>query len=223
MPVETVPQRFEIVPIDSIEPHPENSNNGELEVIADSIERNGFYGVVIVQESTRRILAGEHRWKARKDLGADDVPVMLVDVDDDRAKRIMAVDNRSARLGYDDDRRLAALLQSFDGDLSGTGWTDDDLDATLRRLAALGDDPTNPSDEWVGMPEFEQDAKRAVATCVVHFPTVEAIDEFFEMLGRPRARSFWWPNDDGHKGSDVNVVYVADPEAHAPDTDTDPT
>lgn len=218
-------QEYEWVRADSLEPHPENPNKGREPVIEESIVRNGFYGAVIVQRSRRRILAGEHRWRAAQGVwrgvgallaalsGAEpaalEIPVIFVDVDDPTAKRILLVDNRSARVGYDDEEQLATLLKSLEGDYVGTGYEEEDVDALLRRLVATGDLPTDPYEEWVGMPGFEQDAIRAAATTVIHFPTEKDAADFFLLIGRNKARSLWWPQDDGHVGSDVHKAYVS--------------
>ncbi len=147
----------ESVPLDSITPHPENPNQGDRAAIADSIEANGFYGFVICQRSRRRILIGEHRWRELGDLGSQTVPVLWLDVDDDAARRIMLADNRTGRLGHDDETLLLAVLQSLadDSTLDGTGYTDDDLADLTNDLAdvleALDSEPpvgdTTPAPE----------------------------------------------------------------------------
>jgi len=90
----------EVAAIDSIEPHPENPNKGDRESIGESIDANGFYGKVLVQKSTRRILVGSHRWAEMKAAGETEIPVTLLDVDDDRALAIMVADNET-RSGAD--------------------------------------------------------------------------------------------------------------------------
>ena len=57
----------ERVPLASLKRHPDNPRRGDVKAIALSINKNGFYGAVIVQRSTRYILAGNHR--ADADLG----------------------------------------------------------------------------------------------------------------------------------------------------------
>jgi len=61
---------FEAVRIDSLTARPENPRRGDIEAVAQSIDQNGFYGAVIAQVSTRRILLGNLRWKAAKKRGA---------------------------------------------------------------------------------------------------------------------------------------------------------
>lgn len=138
-------QRFEEVRVDLIKPHPQNPNKGDVDEIGASITDNGFYGACVVQRSSGYILVGNHRWEAAKAAGLAVVPVLWVDVDDDRADRIAAVDNRTAELGRRDERRLAALLSKLSDDtgLHGTGYDDDDLQALLERVR--GPDPEPPT------------------------------------------------------------------------------
>ncbi len=122
-----VSQRYEEVEVDSIRPHPENPRKGNVEVIEESISANGFYGACVVQASSRYILAGAHRWKAAKARGAKTLPVLLVEVDDATARRIVLADNRANDLAGYDDAALAAALRAAqdDGGLYGTGFDDD--------------------------------------------------------------------------------------------------
>lgn len=124
------------VPIDSISPHPQNPRRGDVALIADSIRRHGLYTPLVVQASTGHVLAGNHRLLALRSLQRDAVDVVMVDVDDDEARRILLVDNRSSDLGSYDSQELAELLQSLGGDLEGTGYQPDDLEDLLAGLEA---------------------------------------------------------------------------------------
>jgi hypothetical protein len=136
-------QETAVVPVDALRPHPENPNQGDVGAIYESITENGFFGHVVVQKGTDVIIAGEHRWKAAKDAGMDEVPVVYLDVDDERARRILLTDNRTNRLGTDVAQATAALLQELactPAGLAGTGWDGDALDELLSDLA-----PPEPS------------------------------------------------------------------------------
>ena len=136
-PARILDQEIGDVPVDSLMPHPQNPRQGDVGAIADSIDVNGFYGAVIAQRSTRRILAGNHRWKAAKALGITHLPVLWVDVDDAHALRILFADNRDSDLASYDVKiqvdGLRALLEAS-GSLQGTGYDTDDLDQLLRDL-----------------------------------------------------------------------------------------
>jgi ParB-like chromosome segregation protein Spo0J len=133
--------------------HPENPRRGDVDAIARSIDSNGFYGTIVVQESTGRVLAGNHRLRAARSAGLDVVPVVVIDVDDDRARRILLADNRTSDLGtYDDEllRNLLAELAATVDELQGTGYSPDDLTALLERL------DRDAPDEF---PAFDEDAE----------------------------------------------------------------
>lgn len=133
--MDQVKQRYEeAVPVDRLRPHPLNANEGARAVIAESIEVHGFYGAVYAHEPTGFIIAGNHRWEEAKKAGAEVLPVIWLDVDEHQAGKLLAVDNRSGRLGRDDDAKLAALLESFNGDLAGTGYGEPDLASLLAKL-----------------------------------------------------------------------------------------
>lgn len=125
-----VEQSYEVVPVGKLKQHPKNPNKGNVGVIAESIEQNGFYGACVAQKSTGRILAGNHRWAGAKQAGAKTVPVIWLDVDDETALRIMLVDNRSSDLSTTDAELLADVLKSLPG-VAGTGYSQDDYDALM--------------------------------------------------------------------------------------------
>lgn len=150
-------QTFELVSVDQLTPHPENPRIGDVDVLAGSIQENGFYGAVVVQKSTGYVLAGNHRLKAARNRGIESIPVAWVDVDDDRARRILLADNRTGDLGTYDDDQLADLLKTLadtEASLRGTGYTPEDLDNLLALLDEQWDTEhtgradEDPGDDW---------------------------------------------------------------------------
>lgn len=140
-------QTYKVVPIGTVTPHPRNTRKGNLPAIGESIEQHGFYGAVIAQKSTGHILAGNHRWIALRDAGATHIPVIWVDVDDDRASRILLVDNRSNDLAGYDDQALAEVLQELattDSGLAGTGYVPGDVYQPLTDDQHDTDPPSDP-------------------------------------------------------------------------------
>lgn len=131
-------QATELVAPEALRPHPRNPRQGDIGAIHESIVANGFYGQVVAQRSTGFILVGNHRWKAAVAAGATEIPVTWIDVDDDRALRILLADNRTNDLASYDDEALAALLKELAdaSGLVGTGYDGDDLDRLLKDLAA---------------------------------------------------------------------------------------
>lgn len=123
---------IESVAIDSLFEHPKNPRHGSVEAIAESISANGFYGALIVQKSTNQVLAGNHRLKALRHLGITEAPVIFVDVDDERALRILLADNRANDLASYNQEVLANILDQL-------SLTEAGLDGSLFDVQALED------------------------------------------------------------------------------------
>jgi ParB-like chromosome segregation protein Spo0J len=135
---------YEMVSAADLQPHPDNPNRGQVAEIEASIETNGWFGAILAQRSSGRIVAGEHRWRAAVNAGWAELPVIWLDVDDDRARRILLADNRFATLAKWDPTALVDLLDdlSVDADgLAGTGFSQEELARLVARAAPPDDFP----------------------------------------------------------------------------------
>lgn len=151
-------QTYEPVLIDTVSPHPDNPRRGDVGSIVASIDANGFYGAIVVQKSTGYILAGNHRWQAAKAAGMPSIPAVVLDVDDDRARRILLVDNRANDIATYDEAQLIHVLKTLeisDDALGGTGYTTTDLADLLAKseppdLDRMADELGDPvdTDTW---------------------------------------------------------------------------
>lgn len=150
--------RYDEVAPDDLIVHPDNPRIGDVSAIAESIDANGFHGVVTVQESTGYVIAGNHRVLAARQLGMATLPVAYVDVSDTVARRIMLADNRAADLGYYDDDALEHLLQSLAAEdaLVGSLYESDDLSAVSLPGpgAATGVSPDEVADDLLVDDQF---------------------------------------------------------------------
>ena len=149
-----------------------NPRRGDVGIISASLKAHGQYKPIVVNKGTytgrpNEVLAGNHTLMAIRDLAEqhpeDDrwgsVLVHWIDVDDDRAARIVLVDNRASELGTVDTAALHGLLESLGADLSGTGFTDEDLaslahviDTDLSALSDSMDDAKAITPEKRNMP-----------------------------------------------------------------------
>ncbi len=129
---------IEMVDVEKLVLHPANPRQGDIGAIFSSIQENGWFGVLVAQRSTGHVLAGNHRLRAAVQAGITRVPVHYLDVDDDRALRVLLADNKSNDMASYNDAALAELLQlleSTEQGLLGTLYDGDDLDKLLSDLA----------------------------------------------------------------------------------------
>lgn len=127
------------VAVNSLTPHPRNVRQGDIGAISESLKHHGQYRPIVVQLSTRHILAGNHTFKAAKALGWKEIACTFVDCDDEQATRILLMDNRANDLASYDDGALAEMLQTLmatDDQLAGTGFDPEDLQQLLEDLGA---------------------------------------------------------------------------------------
>lgn len=120
---------FMSVALDSLKEFDKNPRKGNVAELKKSLTHNKQYRPIVVQKSTKKILAGNHLWKAAKELGWSNIDIVEVDVDDKKAKQIVAADNRYADLGNYDAHALLDLLGTVD--YEGTGYTQTDYENLL--------------------------------------------------------------------------------------------
>lgn len=127
----------EYAPVDSIKPNPYNPNRQsehEFQLLLMSMEEDGFTQPVIVQRATREIVDGEHRWRAARALGYQELPVVLVEMTPEQM-RIATLRHNRAR--GDEDIQLSAEVLRDLQQLGALDWAKDSLgleDVELQRL-----------------------------------------------------------------------------------------
>jgi ParB/RepB/Spo0J family partition protein len=89
-----------IVPIDHIEPNPEQPrlvfNQETLDELAASIREHGVLQPILVRPvgpNTYQLIAGERRWRASRQAGLDSIPALIEEIDDDTALEISIIEN----------------------------------------------------------------------------------------------------------------------------------
>jgi hypothetical protein len=95
------------------------------------------------------------------------------------------------------------------GQLQEWGFDSDTLRTWYHDAGALGNLLKNEApDEWQGMPEFEQEDRRAFRSIIVHFENQNAVEEFARLINQTitnKTKSIWHP----YKPADVlkNIGY----------------
>jgi len=129
-----------VVPIASVELHPRNPRIGDVEAVAASLRRFGQQKPIVIQASTRYVVAGNQLVRAAQALGWSEIAANIVELDDATATAFMLADNRTSDLGGYDDALLAAILTEAAAadDLAATGYDADDV-AALVAAAGLAE------------------------------------------------------------------------------------
>jgi ParB-like nuclease domain len=90
------------------------------DTIVDDIRQNGFIGEIVIQKYNTRlernnvIINGEHRFEALKKLGQKEIPVIILDIPDSKAKALSIRLNREHGELMPD--KLSEILKSLSED-----------------------------------------------------------------------------------------------------------
>lgn len=144
------PKQFRsfLIPIDKLEPFPDNPRRGDVEAVAKSLRRFGQLRTIVVDpeigaEGFRRIVAGHHVTLAAESLGWTHVAAVDNDFgSEDEARAYLLGDNRTSELGTIDEEALASQIKALRAasvTLEGTGYTERDASDLDRKLKAIRD------------------------------------------------------------------------------------
>ena len=132
--------KIEYVKTDSIKPNDYNPNRQskrDFDLLKRSITEDGFTQPIIVHRESKAIVDGEHRWRAGRDLGMKEVPVVFVDMTSEQM-RISTLRHNRAR-GSEDVDLGAQVLRDL-RELGALDWAQDSLLLDDNELQRLMDD-----------------------------------------------------------------------------------
>ena len=115
--------------------YPGNARRGNISVLVESLQVNGQYRPIVVQKSTNYVLAGNHLLRAAMQLGWEEIQAAVIDCDNEHARKIVLIDNRSNDLGEYNEDLLKSLLKDLE-DFAGTGYTESDIE-DLEKLSGV--------------------------------------------------------------------------------------
>jgi ParB-like chromosome segregation protein Spo0J len=129
------------VPIENLHALPGNPRVGDIDAVAKSLERFGQRKPIVARRDDGTIIAGNHTWKAAKQLGWIEIAVAYVGDDDVTASAYALADNRTAELGSYDDEALTAMIATV-SDVSielllSTGWTESEHAQLIEKLGIV--------------------------------------------------------------------------------------
>lgn len=171
-----------------------NARQGDVDVIKESMRTNGVFQPIIVQAQTGKVIAGNHRLKAMRELHREapdswpsKVSVIPLDVTDEEALRIHLADNKTSDDAEWDIRALVAQLDEVTAQpsgLTGTGFDEDDLNDLRDQL--YGDDAEERLNE-VGDDEPYHEKWELVISCTSEDDQEQKFEKLTELGFEPRA------------------------------------
>lgn len=138
------------VPLSAIHPDPSNvriHGTQNLEAIKASLQHFTQVEPLVVQAGSGKIIAGNGRYAAMRELGWSDCDIVEIEIDDLNAAGLSIACNRTSSLGDWDDPALAKLLEELRAEdaLDGVGFSSAEIDSLLDELkAASGELLTDP-------------------------------------------------------------------------------
>lgn len=190
-----------------LRPDASNANRGTERgryALETSLRKYGA-GRSILLDRHGHIIAGNKTAETAADVGIDDVIIVQtdgrqlvavqrtdLDIDSPEGRGLAYADNRVGQLDldWDVDRILSDLQTGVD--FSGL-WSDYELEKLTGQVGEIVDQ----SNEWVGMPEFEnEDAFGAIATVKVHIGSEADLAKFAQLMGQTvtvDTKWIWFP------------------------------
>jgi len=186
-------QQLQYKALSTITPYFNNprKNEGAIAKVAESIQAFGFQQPIVL-DAENTIIVGHTRYLAALELGLETVPCLIADLDEAQARAYRIADNRTNEYAEWDFEKLALELEQLESADFETDWFD---------FPALNTTPSNPEEEWVGMPDFDPVEKPP--QLIISFPDEAARKHFSQHFeGEITRRSIqtwsaWWPEKVG--------------------------
>ncbi len=204
--------------VEALIPYARNSrthSEDQVAQIAASIREFGFTNPVLV-DGKGVIIAGHGRVLAAKALGLASVPVLVLDHLTDAQRRAYVIaDNKLALNSTWDHETLRAELEALgevELDLGVLGFSEQELSGIFLDQE-IGEN--DASAEWTGMPEFDQQDRKAFRSITVHFKDQAKVDEFARLVGQlitEKTRYLWFPEIEIETYADKRYVFDPTPE-----------
>lgn len=126
-----------MVPVTDLTPFPGNARVGDRQKLLESLEENGQYrslNVRLTDDGELVVLCGNNTLEALEARGDEAARCEIVRCDDATALRVNLVDNKSNDSATYDDEARARLVELLDGQIAGTGYDEEEVDALVARF-----------------------------------------------------------------------------------------
>lgn len=209
----------EMIHIGQLTPDPANArkhNPRNVGLIERALGEVGAARSIVIDENGV-VLAGNATVEAAAAAGIERMQVVDADgetiiavrrrnLTPDQKKRLALFDNRTSELA---DWDIEQLLADRDAgiDLASVGFSDFELAELLNEPMS----PFDPSAEWQGMPEFEQDDQTPVKQLTINFAHADDLATFARLVEQTitmETRSVWFPAKGRERLRDLAYVGI---------------
>ena len=194
--------------LENYKPQVRNANKHTqrgMGVLETSMRKYGYVSPMTAA-ADGEIIDGSARIETSATVFGDDVlvvhhdgrkPVIMVrddiaSADSPEARAISIAANRIAQINLDFDAEVILEDLNAGVDLSAM-YFDHELDALINGIMG---EAVDPSKEWQGMPEFEQDDIWAMKSIKVHFADMACLEAFAKLIQQTitmETKSIWYP------------------------------
>jgi len=132
--------------VDDLKPNDYNPNRQsehDFELLLSSMREDGFTQPIVALKDSKIIVDGEHRWRAARTLGFDEIPVVFTDMTPEQM-RISTLRHNRAR-GSEDINLTANVLRDLQ-ELGATEWAQDSLMMSDSEMNRILEDLTAPEE-----------------------------------------------------------------------------
>lgn len=123
----TRPPELAVIKVAELRPNPRNARKHpetQIQRLMASLQKDGQTKPILARRANNMIIAGHGIQTAARRLGWVSMDVMLLDITQEHADRIMLGDNRLSDLSEHDPQRVAELLSEIgEGDRLSTGYS----------------------------------------------------------------------------------------------------
>lgn len=201
------------VPASELRPSPLNwrtHSTQQLDALKGILAEVGYAGAALARElpdGSLELIDGHARAEVT---GTGMVPVLVLDVDEAEAAKILATFDPIGAMAGTDAAKLDALLRDVQ---TGNQALADMLEGLAEKAGVIPGEGNDINEIYQGMPEFEQEDLTAQYSIRVNFDTFEDVQDFAGKIGQKlteQTRSIWHPYKEPIVGKDYTAEDTGD-------------
>ena len=184
--------------INNIKPYKNNAKihtPKQIEQIKKSIAEFGMNDPIAVWGEDNIIVEGHGRLEALKQLGYKEVECIRLEHLTEEERKAYTLAHNKLTMNTDFNFEM---LESELADIDNIDMSEFGFDVNFENM--------NPYDEWKDMPEFSQESVEECQKIIVHFKTINDVQEFSSLINQKiteKTKSIWFPEQKKENLKDI--------------------